>query len=47
MKATGVLAYLQHDEAVLAKSRALHWEGGGGAGVGGGEVVVIGHRDRS
>jgi len=37
-------ATLQHDESVFAKSRALHWEGGRGAGVGGGEIVIIGHR---
>ena len=32
---------LDHDETVLAQSRALHWEGGRGTGIGALEGVLL------
>lgn len=34
---------LDHDESVLAEGRALHGEGGGGAGLSGAEIIFIRH----
>lgn len=34
-------AVLDHDETVLAQSRALHGEGGGGTGIGGVELELV------
>ena len=37
----GSITYLDHDESVLPECRALHGEGLGRTGIGGGEVVLI------